>query len=582
MAGVGRDRYELRYAEDSVYSRVVALLNEQAPDQGVHLDLGCGYGAIAEKVAERGLTYLGLDVEDAGLADLRRRGFETAVVDLQDLDAAVATIVHALNGRPVASICLLDTLEHVTNGPELLERLHRLSAATMAPLVVSVPNVAHRDLAFKLLGGRWDYTLTGLLDSTHVVHHTESLLRAVTERAGWREVGSRDLVLEQSDQYFPADHVALAPASTLHQFLVQLRAGAGPHAGTNQFIRAYLPGRPSVAALVVDPRAGQDAPFLTVVVRTQGRRAATLRDALLCLQAQTNQDFEVMIAVHKASEHERKLVKRIVEELPRTLHQRVRVLVVDSGGRAHPLNGAFDAARGRYVAVLDDDDLVLAHWVQTFADRAMQGAGRVLRAVSAEQSIEPATWGDGEGALRATGSVTTPYPDSFDLIAHIERNHTPFMSYAFPRSIVRDFGVRFDESLNICEDWDFELRCALLIGVAWVAEVTSVYRRWAGGPSSATLHSAEEWRLTERAILAKIDAMPQLFPPGTLAAIREAVMFGEERAVRERTRYEQDVRELLERNAEVEEQALRMERSLSWRVTAPLRALTRLARRARF
>jgi hypothetical protein len=162
--------------------------------------------------------------------------------------------------------------------------------------------------------------------------------------------------------------------------------------------------------------------------------------------------------------------------------------------------------------------------------------------------------------------VVQPYPERFDLIDHMARNHTPFMAYAFPRALFRDLGMRFDESLDICEDWDYELRAALVCGVHSVPVATAVYRRWVGGPSSASLHDAEEWRAAEQAILAKIDAQPHVFPAGTMAAIREAT-------TREQRRVERDMAALRERNDELEEHALRMERSSSWRLTAPLRAL---------
>lgn len=560
------NRYKLSFAKDSVYGRAVNLIAEHAGREGVHLDLGCGFGAIAEAVSDFGLTYVGFDLTVDGLTDLDSRGFETARIDLRDVDGALAVVRDVLNDRALASVSLLDTLEHLTNGAELLAGLRELAAESRAVLVLSVPNVAHRDIAFKLLTGRFDYTPTGLLDSTHVVHHTESLLTAVTVSTGWREVGSQDLEMEQSDQWFPRDHVALAEASALHRFLYDLRQQAGPHARTNQFIRAYLPGQPRDVPLVIDPSQAPVGPFLSVLLRTQGRRLEALRDAFLCLLAQTVDDFEVVLVLHRSVDSDVAGVEGVIEELPRSLRDRTRLLTVEGGTRSRPLNVAAEAARGRYFAVLDDDDLVLAHWVESFADRDKAAPGMVLRSVCVEQPITPDTWpGKGE-AFRATGAMTNPYPDRFDLIAHLGRNHTPFMSYAFPVSLFRDLGLRFDEALHVCEDWDFELRAALLAGVASTPAVTAVYRRWVAGPSSASLHDAAEWRRIEQAILTKLDASPHVFPAGTIAAIREATLEGQERVERE-------IQALVERNRELEEQALGMERSMSWRLTKPLRAL---------
>jgi glycosyltransferase involved in cell wall biosynthesis len=308
------------------------------------------------------------------------------------------------------------------------------------------------------------------------------------------------------------------------------------------------------------------------VVRTQGTRPETFRDALLCLQGQTLPDFEVLVAVHRATAEAQADVERAVAELPRAMRSRLRVLTVPDGGRARPLNEAFAVAHGRYVAVLDDDDVVFAPWVEAFADAAADAPGSVLRAVSMEQPIEPAEWGGHRPGLLVTGAMTQPYPQTFDLIDHMARNHTPFMAYAFPRALFRDLGLRFDETLDICEDWDFSLRAALLAGVTSVPSVTAVYRRWETGSSSYSLHVAAEWRRTEQSILDKVDDEPHVFPAGTIGAIREATTRAERRV-------ERDMAALKERNTELEEHSLRMERSASWRLTAPLRAIRNRGRR---
>jgi hypothetical protein len=302
------------------------------------------------------------------------------------------------------------------------------------------------------------------------------------------------------------------------------------------------------------------SPFLSVVVRTQGTRPETLRDVLLCLLGQTGQDFELVLVTHRAGDTGRDDVRRAVEELPTGLRDRTRVLDVMTGGRSRPVNVGFEAARGRYMATLDDDDLVLGHWVETFARSEQEAAGRVIRVGSVEQDVIPESWADRPG-LRAVSGVRSAFPEEFDLVQHLEHNRTPFMAYAFPASLVAA-GARVDERLPVCEDWDFALRAALAVGVHSVPDVTAVYRRWTGAPSSYSAHAEEEWRRTEREVLARLDAEAHTFPPGSIAAIRRA-----------RESVLDDLRALRARNSELEEHALRMERSTSWRFTAPLRAV---------
>jgi len=78
--------------------------------------------------------------------------------------AVVRAMTRVVDGEPLAAVVMADVIEHLTNAEEVLRVVHRqiLSAvrhdadAATAPLVVSIPNVSHIDLAAKLLAGRWE------------------------------------------------------------------------------------------------------------------------------------------------------------------------------------------------------------------------------------------------------------------------------------------------------------------------------------------------------------------------------------------------------------------------------------------
>jgi len=42
------DVYHFNYYENNVYGHVVELIRQYGAADGIHLDIGCGYGAIAE------------------------------------------------------------------------------------------------------------------------------------------------------------------------------------------------------------------------------------------------------------------------------------------------------------------------------------------------------------------------------------------------------------------------------------------------------------------------------------------------------------------------------------------------------
>ncbi|HRW18359.1 MAG TPA: hypothetical protein P5181_05895 [Dermatophilaceae bacterium] len=572
-------QYEFAYYDTNVYGHVFALVDQfRLAGGSVHLDLGCGFGAIAERCRDAGLDYVGLDVHSPGLDSLRARGFETGPVDLQDVPSLPHRLREALGDRRLASISLIDVLEHVTTGWEVLDVLARFAAEQGgAPLVVAVPNVSHRDLGAKLLVGRWDYTETGLLDRTHVIHHTEALLTSMTEAAGWREAGAKDFRLDRSDQHFPADLPVLGDTTTVGAYLTRLADSANPLSGVNELVRVYVPGRPARAADAPAEPSATAAPFLSVVMRTQGRRAEPMRDALMCLVGQANQDFELIVLAHKVSLEQQLLVERLVAELPGDVRSRSRVVVVDEGGRARPLNVGVELASGRYIAFLDDDDLVLGHWVDEFAVLAQRHPGRVLRAVSVIQPITTVTWPGGVAGHRSLDGPQMRYSSTFDLADHFYESQSPLMSLAYPRSLFTELRMRFDESLDVMEDWDFLLRAAMICGVAQSTQITSIYRRWESGEASHTLHSYEQWQETQRIIIERLDREPQLLPPGT---IRRLLGAGHTKQRPNSAPLPIDgggAADLAAARREIEE----LRTSTSWRATAGLRMAGRMARRAR-
>lgn len=300
----------------------------------------------------------------------------------------------------------------------------------------------------------------------------------------------------------PHGHPAAMPATSLHQLL--LRAGVSP---------------PSLAA------TQEQRPFLTVVTRTRGTRLLLLEEVLTCLAAQTSRDFEVVLACHRVAADDLPAVRDVVAATPGWMQERIRLLQVERPGRAAPLNDALDAARGRYVVVLDDDDAVTDRWVAAFAELERRAPGTVLRTAALRQDVEPRPFAgpddQADVAPHETGPAHPGWPRDFSLVDHLWDNASPFMTVAFPRGVVADLAHRFDESLEATEDWDYLMRAAGLVGVTASPALTSVYRTWTGGEGSRTLHEAEVWDRARASVLETLDAEPMLLAPGDARAIRD-------------------------------------------------------------
>ena len=186
------------------------------------------------------------------------------------------------------------------------------------------------------------------------------------------------------------------------------------------------------------------APFLSVLVRTQGRRPEALADVLLCLSAQTCSDIEVLLLAHDVGAEERTRLDQQVAGLRADLRGRVRLVTVEGGGRTRPLTVGMALATGHYLAVLDDDDLVLGHWVEAFRTAAVASPGRIVRSVAVEQDMEPVA---GDAGHRAASWPHARWDSEFSMLSHLVDNHSPVHCYAYPREVFSGSGLRFDEQL---------------------------------------------------------------------------------------------------------------------------------------
>ena len=514
------EKYDHFYQDKSVYGHVVHLIKQHGTLNGLHIDIACGYAAIAEPLSELGLHYVGFEIDEAALQKLKLRGFEASLIDLSMPETAVQTIMAIVGDRAIASISIIDALEHIVGGEELLRQL-RVAVSCFDPLlVVSVPNVGHRDIAMKLLFGRWDYTTAGLLDQTHLVHHTNRHLSSITLRAGWSQVDEANFHLTRSDQHFPKHHPLLSYSTAIGEYLNDLRSNADEFFDVYQHVRAYRIAEPRLEVKVLHDQYIENIPFLSVITRTQGKRIRNLREVVLCLCSQTDQDFELVVVAHKVTATELDAIKSLLNELPGQVKQKAKLIQCDVGTRAAPLNAGFKMASGQYIAILDDDDYVFAHWIEIFRKLADEAPGRVLRSVACEQAIT--STGENSEAVskfRTIGPIVCSFPSDYDLFAHLKQNFSPVFSLAFPRYAFESMGIHFDETLNSAEDWDFQMRTVLLCGVWHSPEITGIYRKWQSGESSFSIHSEKTWREDYEKIIAKLDGKSHLFPPGTISRI---------------------------------------------------------------
>lgn len=389
----------------------------------------------------------------------------------------------------------------LTDLPDQVDPAARISSAIASAdgqrVVVVVPNVARPQLVRRLMLGLGDEELPAPALGGWF---TRERLDRLFAGQGYLAVSSVEAPTHPVPGGMPLDDLMSS---------VSARAGATDEPW---LVRAYEPaGQPADGT-------PEGMPFLSVLMRTQGRRPGAFKDALLCLAAQTCTDFEVLVLAHDVPPDMYAALEDILAEQPESLRASVRLVSVTGGGRAAPLNAGVELARGSFIGFLDDDDLVMAHWVEAFRDGARECQGRrIVRALATEQSVETFPGGD----FRSTSWPSTRWDPKMDLLRHVVDNHSPLNSYAYPRTVFAEYGFRFDPDLPVLEDWDLLVRASSLLGVTDQPEVTSIYRRWPHHTNSYTELAQDDWLELSWKIVAGWDRLPFLLPAGSATKLRQ-------------------------------------------------------------
>jgi glycosyltransferase involved in cell wall biosynthesis len=502
-------------SKSEVLHRVLRLFKGRhspcGPDD-VHLDIGAPSRAHADAMRKAiGGVYVGIGLQAADQAPVAGDGCEFHHIGPNELFAE--RLDQIVGGRNVASITLLEQIERLANIEAVLEALGDLAHSKRAFVAISASNSVNLDAGAEVVFGRANRNaLAGPKESaTRLVDH-ERLTRLLCD-AGLHAIDSDDVAAE-GDQF---QHPLLRPGLSLGGLLVDTARRANPAVVVRQFVWLCAPG-PKGRAPAPGDGAVLKRPFLTTVIRTQGRRLHTLVETLVSLSAQSNDDFETLVVAHKVDPPGLAAVRQVVEDMAESLRGKIRLLQVEEGGRTRPLNVGFERARGEYIAILDDDDIPMAHWVAEFSNLARNHRGRVLRTACVRQDMVNVEI-SGKRGLRATSELARPFSSSFDFLEHFLMNFSPPICLAFPREAYHDLGLRFDERLSTCEDWDFLLQAAALCGVADSPEITGIYR-W-HHENSKSVHSEKEWQKDHKLIQSKLEDTWIILPRGESSRIVE-------------------------------------------------------------
>lgn len=206
-------------------------------------------------------------------------------------------------------------------------------------------------------------------------------------------------------------------------------------------------------------------PVVSIIVRTYNR-PERLRECLDCLADQTYRDFEAVVVNDAGCD-----VYSIIE----SLNGRLRCTYVRNEanrGRTAALNIGIANARGRYIGILDDDDVVYPDHLQTLVPVALERHLPVVysdvKNVTFDRDPETSEW------RRVHEQLV--YSFDFERNNFLLSNYVPVNCLLIRRDCFDEVGT-FDESLTVFEDWDFLIRLSQTYDFVHIAKITGEYRR---------------------------------------------------------------------------------------------------------
>jgi 2-polyprenyl-3-methyl-5-hydroxy-6-metoxy-1,4-benzoquinol methylase len=157
---------------------IASFINEPP---GVVLDIGCGGGATGKLIKQKfpGTRVIGIELNPFA-AEHARQFLDDVICASID----TVTLSDHVGAVRVDTVLLLDVLEHLYDPWRTLARI-RGWLGESARVLASVPNIRNLANLDMLAGGRWDYTVNGVLDITHLRFFTKDSLRELFEQTGY-------------------------------------------------------------------------------------------------------------------------------------------------------------------------------------------------------------------------------------------------------------------------------------------------------------------------------------------------------------------------------------------------------------
>ena len=242
--GPPEEKYDLKLGYPSSHEMAISAVK---PGSRV-LDLGCGQGYVAQKLAERGCRVIGLDqYVPAGSRSARELSVEETGGGEK---GSYELLRHDLNSNELPfnvsqfdQVFLLDIIEHLSDPEVFMEELRFATGLKRPEVVLTTGNIAFGMTRAMLAIGQFNYGRKGILDRTHTRLFTFKTLVQLLDECGYDVLEVRGIPAP-----FPAA-IGLNGTSkfmlSVNQFLIRISKGLFAY---QIFVRATA--RPSVKSLL--------------------------------------------------------------------------------------------------------------------------------------------------------------------------------------------------------------------------------------------------------------------------------------------------------------------------------------------
>ena len=209
-------------------------------------------------------------------------------------------------------------------------------------------------------------------------------------------------------------------------------------------------------------------PVVSIIIPTYNR-SHHLRKAIDSALAQSFTDIELIVVDDGSKDDTGELVRNYADARIQYLHQ-------ENAGRSAARNAGMEASAGRFISLLDDDDIHFPH--KLHHQMAFLAAHPYLDAVASAGYLI----GENDDIQGVFSQRTQPI--EITLPDNIHQTGIPPSSLLFRRKCLDRMDCWFDPGISYAEDNDFIIRF-LLSGhrLVWLPRPLWGYRRYGGRPS---------------------------------------------------------------------------------------------------